>query len=73
MKKRYDLRRVEKERRGGAKNKLKGESFMAKNQLAYERVTLSIVTWSATDVITTSIITDNAEDTEKDFFAPLEF
>ena len=46
---------------------------MAKNQLVYERVTLSIVTWSATDVITASIITDNAEDTEKDFFAPLEF
>lgn len=45
---------------------------MAKNQLAYERLKLAVVVWNVADVITASVITDNAEDTEKDFFAPFE-
>ena len=44
---------------------------MAKNQLAYERLKLAIVVWGSADVITASVITDNEEDTEKDFFTPV--
>ncbi len=43
---------------------------MAKQQLAYERLKVAVVVWDLADVITASLITDNEEDTEKDFFAP---
>ena len=43
---------------------------MAKNQLTYKRLQLAVVVWDVADVITASVITDNEEDTEKDFFTP---
>ena len=43
---------------------------MAKTRLEYEDVNLKIVMMNESDIITSSIITSNAEDTEGDFFTP---
>lgn len=46
---------------------------MAKNQLVYERLKIRVMFLETSDVITASVITDNKEDTEKDFFTPFSF
>ena len=44
---------------------------MANKRLDYEDVRIAVVMMQTKDVITASIVTENAEDTENDFFAPL--
>ena len=44
---------------------------MANKRLDYEDVRIAIIMMQMKDVITASVVTENAEDTEDDFFAPL--
>ncbi|MBQ8685480.1 MAG: hypothetical protein IJ514_04875 [Clostridia bacterium] len=44
---------------------------MVDNKLLYERLKVTIVVLDGEDVVRTSFVTNNAEDAEHDFFAPL--